>query len=407
MGNFFCELSMPAPLNAAVLRRYAVARSLFTPTSQPATIKRLRFVQADPIRAPARAQDLTLRHRVKGYRAGDLERRYSGLGLEEDFFVNYGFLSRSTQALMHPRTPRVAWPEERLAQAQAVLAFVQERGTVHPREVDAHFAHGRVSNWFGGSTNASTQLLDGMHFRGLLRIAGRANGVRMYSAAVAVAAHLPQTSDGEALAMDALVDVIVHKYAPLPERSLRELISMLRGGAPQWDALRPAAFARAKARLPNAEVDGTAWYWPPGESPTAKRHSAAQTDSVRLLAPFDPVVWDRRRFELLWGWAYRFEAYTPAAKRIRGYYALPLLWRDQVIGWGNLSVKNGVMQTELGYVAGRAPRDKVFRAALDEELGRMERFLNLKSQWGEMIGVQPKLARPSSISAHNHRRLKN
>ena len=47
------------------LRRYAVARSLFTPTTLPAAIRRLGFVQADPIRAPARAQDLTLRHRVR------------------------------------------------------------------------------------------------------------------------------------------------------------------------------------------------------------------------------------------------------------------------------------------------------------------------------------------------------
>ena len=67
---------------------------------------------------------------------------------------------------------------------------------------------------------------------------------------------------------------------------------------------------------------------------------------MRLLAPFDPVVWDRRRFELLWGWAYRFEAYTPAPKRKLGYYALPLLWRDRVIGWANLSVKDGELRIE-------------------------------------------------------------
>ena len=63
-------------------------------------------------------------------------------------------------------------------------------------------------------------------------------------------------------------------------------------------------------------------------------------DVVRLLAPFDPVVWDRRRFELLWGWAYRFEAYTPVSQRKLGYLALPLLWRDRVVGWGNVSVKS-------------------------------------------------------------------
>ena len=372
-----------APITLETLRRYAIARTLFAPTSLSAAIDRLGFVQADPIRAPARAQDLTLRHRVKNYRAGDLERRYSALNVEEDFFVNYGFLPRGTQALMHPRTPRAAWPKARAAQARQVLAFVQQRGVVHPREVDAHFAHGRVCNWFGGTSNASTQLLDDMHYRGLLRIAARTGGVRTY----AVAEHLPQQTANPEQAMDALVDVIVHKYAPLPERSLRELIAMLRGGAPQWEGQRTAAFARTKTRLPSATLDGITWYWPQGESPAARcyagyaghtryaGHAAAQSDTVRLLAPFDPVVWDRRRFELFWGWAYRFEAYTPAAKRIRGYYALPLLWRDQVIGWGNLAVKDGKLQTALGYVTGKAPRDKAFRKALNEELARMENFL--------------------------------
>ena len=47
------------------LRRYAIARSLFKPTTLPKAIQRLGFVQADPIRAPARAQDLILRHRVR------------------------------------------------------------------------------------------------------------------------------------------------------------------------------------------------------------------------------------------------------------------------------------------------------------------------------------------------------
>ena len=61
------------------LRRYAIARSLFKPTSLPRAIARLGFVQADPMRAPARAQDLILAHRVKDYRAGELERRYPGV----------------------------------------------------------------------------------------------------------------------------------------------------------------------------------------------------------------------------------------------------------------------------------------------------------------------------------------
>ena len=161
------------------LRRYAVARSLFRPTTLGRAIRRLGFIQADPIRAPARARDLTLRHRVVDYRAGDLERRYVRLGIEEDFFINYGFLTRSYYELMHPRPARHKWTPVRMRQSREVLAFIRERGRVHPREVDAHFSHGKVTNWFGGSSNASTQLLDAMHYRGLLRVARREGGTRV------------------------------------------------------------------------------------------------------------------------------------------------------------------------------------------------------------------------------------
>jgi uncharacterized protein YcaQ len=271
------------PITTNTLRRYAVARTLFTPTTLAKAITRLGFVQADPIRAPARAQDLTLRHRVKGYRAGDLERCYTALDIEEDFFVNYGFLPRATQALMHPRTPRMALTAARRKQMDAVLDFVQAHGVVHPRAVDAHFVHGKSRNWFGGSSNASTQLLDDMHYRGLLRIAGRASGVRTYAERIA-----PEDVLDPHQALDTLVDVIVHKYAPLPERSLGELISHLRRGTPQWAHLRREALARAKARLARDTVDGQIYYWPATENPASRRHMP--DEMVRLLAPFDPLV---------------------------------------------------------------------------------------------------------------------
>ena len=101
---------------------------------------------------------------------------------------------------------------------------------------------------------------------------------------------------------------------------------------------------------------------------------------MRLLAPFDPVVWDRRRFELFWGWAYRFEAYTPAPQRVRGYYALPLLWRGQVLGWCNASVQGGQLQTQRGFVNGKPPRDAAFKAAWAEEADRLRHFLGLSAE---------------------------
>jgi uncharacterized protein YcaQ len=361
---------MPTP-TLADLRRHAISRSLFAPTTLGRAIAKLGFVQADPIRAPARAQDLTLRHRVRDYRAGELERRYPRLAVEEDFLVNYGFVTPAVAALMHPREAREAWTKARWAQAQAVLDFVRERGAVHPAEVDAQFRHGRTRNWFGGSGRASTQLLDGMHYRGLLRIARRDAGVRVYAARTPTP---PPADRNEAQARhDALVDLVLAKYAPLPAATFGQLLSHLGGGVPQWRSERAAALARAKARHPSARIEGVDWFWPAGESPRAKRH--AFDDEARLLAPFDPIVWDRRRFALFWGWDYRFEAYTPAPKRRLGYYALPLLWRGQVIGWGNLAWRAGRLDAQFGFVAGKAPRDAGFRRARDDELARLHGFL--------------------------------
>jgi len=337
-------------------------------------------VQADPIRAPARAQDLILRHRVQNYRDGDLERRYTKLGIEEDFFINYGFVTRSLQALMHPRSDtcvpadgRGPWPAARNQQAQLLLKFVRERGTVHPREVDGHFSHGTVTNYWGGSSNATTHLLDAMLYRGMLRVARRDRGIRIYAAHQHGLA--PADAAEREARIDALVDAVVRIYAPLPGPSLSVLVRRLRFATPQWHSQLKSALDRAKQRLAHARIDGVDWYWPVGAD--VSRH--APRDTVRLLTPFDPVVWDRDRFELLWGWVYRFEAYTPAPKRKLGYYALPLLWRDRVIGWGNLTLKNGELNSEFGYVASPPPRDRAFKRELGAELDRMRVFLGLKS----------------------------
>jgi uncharacterized protein YcaQ len=356
------------------LRRHAVGRSLFRPTTLGRAIRRLGFVQADPIRAPARAQDLTLRHRVVDYRVGELERRYPRLAIEEDFFVNYGFLPRANSALMHPRIARRAWSAPRHRQAEAVLEFVRSRGAAHPREVDAQFAHGKTTNWFGGSSKASTQLLDDMHYRGMLRIARREGGTRVYAVRSVDGLEIADEATIEAR-MDALVDIVVSKYAPLPARSLGYYLSLLCTGVPQWRAQRAGTLHRAKLRLPHARIGSEDWHWPDGETPTSRRW--CPDDRVRLLTPFDPIVHDRHRFERFWGWRYRFEAYTPASKRTLGYYALPVLWGDRVIGWGNLSIDGGKLCASFGYVDGSSPGGAAYRRELDAELEQMRKFLEL------------------------------
>lgn len=311
-----------------------------------------------------------MRHRVTGYRAGDLERRYPTLPIEEDFFVNAGFVTHELHRLMHPRTPRQPWTKAQWKTASRVLEAVRSRGVAHPREVEAALQLGTATNWFGGRSNVSTQLLDGLHYRGLLRVARREGGIRLY----AVREPTAPPEDPRA-AHDALVDAVVQEYAPLPAASLGKLVSLLRGGAPQWSHDRAAALARVKTRLTSHRIDGIDWYWPKGEP----LRTGEVDDGVRLLAPFDPLVWDRQRFELLFGWAYRFEAYTPAPKRKLGYYALPMLWRDSVIGWANAKVEDGTLEVQPGFVRGRAPAGVAFRRALEGEIERLLRFLGATS----------------------------
>jgi uncharacterized protein YcaQ len=122
------------------LRRYAIARSLFKATSLPEAIARLGFVQADPMRAPARAQDLILPHRVKDYRAGELERRYPRLAIEEAFFINYGFLPSETLLPMLWGEQMLGWANLKVVdgrlQHELGFAGLRPRGSAFQRALD-------------------------------------------------------------------------------------------------------------------------------------------------------------------------------------------------------------------------------------------------------------------------------
>jgi len=77
---------------------------------------------------------------------------------------------------------------------------------------------------------------------------------------------------------------------------------------------------------------------------------------------------------LFWGWDYRLEVYTPAPKRKLGYYALPLLWRGEVIGWGNAAVADAALQVSIGLV-GKHRVSTDLKRALDAEIDNMALFL--------------------------------
>jgi uncharacterized protein YcaQ len=88
-------------------------------------------------------------------------------------------------------------------------------------------------------------------------------------------------------------------------------------------------------------------------------------EAAALLSPFDPVVWDRKRAERMFGFHYRIEIYTPAPKRIFGYYTLPLLLDDRLVGRVDLKSdrQNGVLRVQSSWTEVDAPPETAARLA--------------------------------------------
>ena len=355
-------------MNVETLRRFAIRRTLWRAATPVDAVARLGFVQYDPIRAPACAQDLILRHRVDGYRAGDLERAYRDHPLDETFLHVYGVMPREHADRLHPRGDATAWRVEREhpGLASRVLRHVRKHGVAHPRALAQKLEASAMVNGWGGASSATTRALDMLQFQGALRVTHRDGGIRVYAPS-------PKRSRalGPSQRADTLLATLLALYAPVPAATLRYLAWMVGGRGLASNAERAKALARfAKdARVASATVDGVRYLYPAVEDPAA----TAVDECVRALAPFDPIVWDRDRFAHLWGWSYRFEAYTPAPKRVYGYYALPIAWRDRVVGWVNATPSAKGLAFDVGY-ANAAPRDKAFRRALDEELASLEGF---------------------------------
>ena len=242
----------------AALRRRRSTQSLFPPTTLLGAIDRLGFVQADPIRSPARAQDLILRHRVRGYRAGDLERQYASLDVEEDYLYAYGFLSKPVWQLLHPRkTPPLRALEKK------VLETVSRLGEAHPRVLESHLGKRRVVNAWGGYSKATTHALEWLHWRGLLRIARRENGIRVYHPCVAGRQPSPPRSGCARSIM-----VYARIFAPSPEKSLQSVIARYRE---LGNTRQTLAEMIRDGELRRDIVDGVSYVSPADERRAARR----------------------------------------------------------------------------------------------------------------------------------------
>lgn len=362
--DFTTMVGMVEQLGLSEFRKRVVAGSFPEFSYLPDALEGMHFVQADPIRSPARAQDLILRQRVGGYAAGDLEDTYPDMEVEEGYLFAYGFMTPHVWQNLCRRPHRKLKKLER-----AVLEAVSEKGEVHPRELDAIFGQKSVENYWGGKSRETKRTLESLHHHGYLRVCRRAKGIRVYQTA-------PEPREETAEPHERYRQLALSTAIVFGPTTRRFLISELRSHnhllSTRGERLAAVDSLVETGELGEVEVEGVTYLW--------RKTDWLSTDvprRVRILAPFDPLVRDRNRFLHLWGWNYRFEAYVPKAKRERGYYAMPVLWRSEVVGWANAKVENERLKVEFGYV-GKRPTSNAFRLCAEAEVELLARFLSLK-----------------------------
>ncbi len=378
---------MPAPLalDRDHARRFARrAVGLDAPfAGVPAALAHLGYVQIDPINVCGRMHDLILRNRVAGYRPGDLMRTLHGsdedagaagpLGADrrvafEHHLPDTSILVALTfdawphlQAAMHARSRRPgAWAGKLTARerdlAPRLLAEIAARGPLGSEDFDDP----RRARAVWGAAKLAKAVLQKLFFHGRLLIADRVHNRRRYDLPerilpAAVLAQ-PAASAAETARWLALLKLRQRRLAVLkrPElAAVADLVTAVR--VPDCPPLHCLT-----ADLPQLEATRD----PPAEI----RASAAP----RLLAPLDPLIYDRRVTAALWDFEYTWEVYTPPAKRTRGYYALPVLAGTDLVG--HVDPKADRAAGRLRVVSRRLRRGRAAAGAVRE----LARWLGLK-----------------------------
>jgi uncharacterized protein YcaQ len=257
---------------------------------------------------------------------------------------------------------------ERPGYVDWVYDEVALRGPVTAGEV-AEDEKRSTEEWGWNWTDAKTAL-EYLFYAGRVAIANRRNFERHYDLPERVlpasVLALPTPTEAEAQRELLLLAARFHGVG-----TVADLADYFRIGTV---AARPRIAELVEdGRLEQVEVRG--WSHPAYLVPGTPRPRRA--DRSALLVPFDPLVWERSRAERLFGFRYRLEIYTPAHKRVHGYYVLPFLLRDALVARVDLKADRAARRllVRAAWAEPDAPDDTA--SALAAELALLARWLEL------------------------------
>ena len=315
-------------------RRIAVRAQLLNGSAHGVlgTVRRLGFLQLDPIATVAAAQHLVLFSRLGPYDTAELDRLLwvDRALFEWDAFVWPTESLPLVRALMRRNRTRIRyerdrWTRDFLARNAAfrryVLRELDRRGPLLSRDLEDRSVDGRLEHRWYGSRWVGI-MLEALHRRGEVAIVGRQGRQRLWGLAES---WYPETG-----------------AIPLREAERRLADERFRALG--------VRFEKGEWRAHPDALDGEVG------------------DRAVLLSPFDRLVHDRDRAEALFGFHYRLEMYVTPAKREYGYYVLPLLVGDRIVGRAEPRLDRRARRLELLGAWGDTSR-------LDEALGSLAEFL--------------------------------
>jgi len=293
--------------------------------------RRLGLLQLDSVNVFERSHYLPLHARLGGYDKSHLDRvTFANPGRWTEWWAHEAALfpvedlplwgwRKAEYRARDPWFPDFAGDHEALM--RELLEVLRSEGPLAASDIE-HEENRRRGPWWGWS--AVKRGLEILFRRGDVVSAGRTRFERRYALPEQV---LPPHVLGVEIARhDAIRELVRRSAVAIGVGTVSDLADYYRLRSD--DTRAAIAELEESGELLRVRVDGwkqTAWLHRDAKRPSRMRAAA-------LLSPFDPVVWDRGRAERQFGFHYRIEIYTPAPKRVYGYYSLPILLDDRLVG---------------------------------------------------------------------------
>lgn len=341
-----------------------------------AAIEHLGYVQIDTISVIERCHHHILFTRIPAYRRADLRQAQSVDKTVFEYWTHAlaylpvrDFRYFVPQMRRHRQEPH-RWPSANgEAEYRRVLRQIREQGPLSIRDFDDEVLVEKAHLW--ASRKPSKPALELGFYNGLLAVSGRNGMVKTYDL---LTRHfgwkaLPRPAT-ERQGLDYLLD------RALRAQGIVSAQSILHGRSRLPPALRALVEARVRrgALVPVVLAGAEKiehWAAPEALAPRPE----PQAELVHLLSPFDPLVIQRQRLSLFFGYDHVFEAYVPRARRKLGYFALPVLVGDEIVAALDLKTDRAagrLLVQRWTWVGGGNARQH--QAAIEEALGRFERF---------------------------------